>query len=95
MKRQRSDSGSSASGSGSSGSSDRHKRKSKHLEGSYLIGGSSILGCSLLLIEMNLDQYAVCCVNSVNDTKLCNGVVQERGLSSLVVSSKGHDPTTC
>lgn len=51
-----------------------------------LTGGSSIPRCSLLLIEMNsVDQYAVCCMNSVKDTKLCNGVVLEHGLSSLVV----------
>ena len=55
------------------------------LKDTTLIGRSSIPGCSLLLIEMNLDQSAACCVNSVNDIKLCKGVVLEPGLSSLVV----------
>ena len=55
------------------------------LKDTTLIGRSSIPGCSPLLIEMNLDQSVACCVNSVNDTKLCKGVVLEHGLSSLVV----------
>ena len=55
------------------------------LKDTALIGRSSIPGCSLLLIEMNLDQSAACCVNSINDTKMCKGVMLEHGLSSLVV----------
>ena len=89
MKRQRSDSGSFTSGSGSSGSSDRYKRNRSIWKDTTLTGGSSIPRCSLLLIEMNsVDQYAVCCMNSVKDTKSCNRVVLEHGLSSLVVFFK-------